>query len=276
MEVIASHRWLRSIACALFAGALVTYAFALTQLAVIIDRPGCKLVFQDGWDMLLGVGRPYGASALEVGLWSLNLLVFASPLLWGLRPRRMYVLAPIVALCGAFWLWAATPSSDGEIESATTVWQIESGFYLWLGSIAALVVAITSRWIACTLAWRGWARRNSGTSEPFDPATIAHLSPTLRVVIEDAADLRRLLELTPGDERLPNMLWDWVMRVQRLPEVDAAELERLRVPTRSVYAAVEPLWLTECTLGPVQRARVDEALASFIATASTGGATAFR
>jgi hypothetical protein len=82
--------------------------------------------------------------------------------------------------------------------------------------------------------------------------------------------------LTPHDDRLQNLLWDWVMRVQRLPEVDAAELERLRVPTHSVYAAVEPLWLTECALGPAERARVDRALASFIAAVTSGGATAFR
>jgi hypothetical protein len=73
------------------------------------------------------------------------------------------------------------------------------------------------------------------------------------------------------------MLWDFVMRLRRLPEADAAELERLRVPTRDVHAAVEPLWLSECALGPDALARVDDALESFLTAATTGGhAAAFR
>lgn len=275
----ASHRWLHRIATALLLGALTAYAIALFEPAVIIARAGHRPASALGWEMLARVAAPYGAQSIEIALWSLNLLVLATPLLWGLRPRRLYALAPFAALAGAFWIWAMVPSSDAEVATARVVWELQLGYFVWLAAILGFVAAITLRWSAWILAARAWQRRDSAPNARLgiDDAAIAHFSSSLRAIIEEAADLRRLLDLAPDDDRVQSMVWDWMMRLRRLPDVDAAELERLRVPVRSVHAAVEPLWLTERPLRRVELARVDQALESFLTAVTTGGhASAFR
>jgi hypothetical protein len=275
----ASHRWLHRLATALLLGALAAYVVALFRPATIVMRFGGRPFMRFGWEMLASVAHPYGATPTELALWSLNLLVLATPLLWGLRPRRLYALAPFAALAFAFWIWGATPSSAAELATAEVIWQLEPGYFLWLSSILVICASVTLRWTAWVLAARAWQRRDSAPNARLgvDAAAIAHFSPSLRIIIQEAADLRRLLDAAPDDERVQSMLWDFVMRLRRLPEADAAELERLRVPTRDVHAAVEPLWLTECALGPDALARVDDALESFLTAATTGGhAAAFR
>ncbi len=275
----AFHRWLHALAAALLVGALAAYADALVERAVTVAPAGGRVEHRLGWDMLVAVGDPYGASALEIGLWSLNLLVLATPLLWGLRPRRLLALGPVAVLAIGFWLWGATPDDEAQLAKAAVVWELKTGYFVWLGSILALALAITLRWTAFVLALRAWQRRDGALDARIgvDPASVAHFSPTLRATIEEAADLRRLLDVSPHDERVHAMVWDWATRLQRLPEVDTAELERLRVPTRAVHAAVEPLWLDDNPVSCERLEGVDDALASFLAAATSGArVTAFR
>ena len=273
------HRWLHALAIVLLLAALLLYAHALAEPAVHVYPAGARARLCLGWDMLTAVARPYGTSPLEIGMWSLNLLVLGAPLLWGLRPRRLLALAPVAPVVLAFWAWAAMPSSEAELADAKVVWVLRHGYFLWLGSIIVLAAAITLRWTAFVLAARAWQRRNSAPNARLgvDAASIAHFSSTLRAIIEEAADLRRLLDTSPYDERVHGMVWDWAMRLRRLPDADAAELDRLRVPTQSVHAAVEPLWLTEKAVHREMLEHVDDALESFLTAATTGGrATAFR
>lgn len=256
-------------------------ALALPCLHILDRRPlaSSEIETRIGIDLLLEFRNPIEPSTLEVMLWSLNLILFATPLLLRIRPKRPWALVPMVVACAAAWWWASCPGSPEQVPRRAVYWEVEVGFFVWLGALAGFATATMVRWWASISAAAEWRRRKSAPTArlEIDDTTIAHFSPAIRGLVHGAQRLRRRLDVAPRDGQVIESLYDWVVDLRQLSEVEEAEFERLRVPTVDVVVAAEALWNDVADERPEPLERVDAALEAFIASSTSGGrSTTFR
>lgn len=272
----ASHR-LSNVSQALFLLASLAYgvALALPCLHVLDRRPlgDAEIETRIGIDLLFEFRNPIEPSTLEVILWSLNLILFATPLLLRIRPKRPWALVPMVFACAAAWWWASCPGSPDQAPRRAVYWEVDVGLFVWLGALAGFATATMVRWWASISAALEWRRRKSAPTArlEIDDTTIAHFSPAVRALVHGASRLRQRLDVAPRDAQVIESLYDWVIDLRQLSEVDDAELERLGVPTSEVVVAAEALWNDVANDSAEPLERLDAALEAFIASSTTGG-----
>ena len=279
-ELARSSQRLSVLSQALFLLASFAYgvSLALPSLHVLDRRPLADSEIQTriGVDLLFAFRNPIEPSTFEVMLWSLNLILFATPLLLRIRPKRPWALVPMVLACGAAWWWASSPGSPEQTPRWGVYWEVDVGLFVWLGALAGFATATMIRWSASIAAAAEWRRRRTAPTArvEIDDTTIAHFSPAIRRLVHAASRLRQRLDVAPHDPQVVESLYDWVIALRQLSEVDEAELERLGVPTGDVVVSAEALWNDVANEGAEPLERVDAALEAFIASSTTGGRSA--
>jgi len=278
-EVFRPSRCLHGASRVLLFGAVSAYvlSLALPSLHVLDFRDAApQFETKFGIELLFSWCTPVGRSTVETLLWSLNAIAFATPLLLRIRPKRPLALLPLLLACAAAWRWSATPSGPETAAQTRLFWELDVGYFMWLGSLTGLVLATMLRWGSSVAAHAEWRARASAPTARLhvDLADVAHFTPAVRALVLDAARLRHHLDTNPHDPRITEALYEWISDLRRLPDADQAELERLQVPAREVQLATDALWEDMDTTGAEHLERVDAALGAFIATSTTGGRTA--